>query len=26
VTFVGGEIESFPNNRYIQIEITNAIA
>jgi hypothetical protein len=26
VTFTGGEIESFPNNRYIQIEITNAIA
>lgn len=26
VTFVGGEIETFPNNRYIQIEITNEIS
>ena len=26
VTFAGGEIETFPNNRYIQIEITNEIS
>lgn len=26
VTFSGGEIESFPNNRFIQVEITDDIA
>ena len=26
VTFTGGEIESFPNNRFIQVEITDDIA
>ena len=26
VTFQGGEIESFPNNKFIQIEITDDIA
>jgi len=26
VTFQGGEIESFPNNKFIQVEITDDIA
>jgi len=26
VTYIGGEIETFPNNRYIEIEITDDIA
>lgn len=26
VTFAGGEVESFPNNRFIQVEITDDIA
>lgn len=26
VTFTGGEIESFPNNRFIEVEITDDIA
>jgi len=26
VTYVGGEIESFPNNRFIEVEITDDIA